>query len=215
MVELVCGKEAAQLLEKHVINKIFLDIDDVLNEFSMAALHYVGATGTHLPYTKYPDCGWDIVEAANVLRKPGSWAYGVEEFWGTLGESFWANIPRTPDCYKLITWCAAQVGEDNLYLATCATKSPACAAGKLRWIHEFMPKFLHRQYMIGAQKSLLADSNSLLIDDRIKNCELFRNAGGSAILVSRPWNQFPWKKGMDRASIQLGLAQYLNDEREL
>ena len=66
---------------------------------------------------------------------------------------------------------------------------PESLAGKLDWIHCFMPPWMHRQYAITPRKYLFARSDALLIDDLERNTQRFEQEGGHSILVPRPWNQ--------------------------
>ena len=71
---------------------------------------------------------------------------------------------------------------------TSPTIDPDCLAGKLEWIHEFTPRWMHRQYLVGPRKQFCAHREALLIDDADKNVNTFREWGGQALLVPRPWN---------------------------
>ena len=71
---------------------------------------------------------------------------------------------------------------------TTPVEDPESLAGKLEWIHKYFPEWMHRQYLMGPQKHLLAGPGSLLIDDSEENVEKFRQHDGQAILVPRPWN---------------------------
>lgn len=169
--------------------RVFLDLDGVCNQFSSYALWYVLATDRMLPYSEYPaECqSWDIVNTANVLSAEEK-HYTDKSFWDSLDRKFWSTIPPEkylPWLLDCLCWC---VGQDNIWIASTATLSPDCLAGKLDWIYEYMPKWAHRQYMFGRDKYLLANKTSLLIDDNQNNCEAFRAAQGSALLVPRPWN---------------------------
>ena len=88
----------------------------------------------------------------------------------------------------LLGWCESLVGQENVCLLTSPTIDPDCLAGKLEWIHEFTPKWLHRQYLVGPCKQFCAHPEALLIDDSDKNVNKFRDWGGQAVLVPRPWN---------------------------
>lgn len=186
-----------------MIDHVMLDLDDVCNEFSMAAFMYAGATEVQRSYNEYPkNCGWDIVKAANRLSGKG---FTPNTFWGSLDRRFWATIPPTRYLELLINFLEEQVGQENITIATSATISPECVAGKLEWIHTYLPRWLHRQYMIGTQKELLARPGTLLIDDRKSNCDKFRANNGSALLVLRPWNFNTCVEVSTLASLNKGL----------
>jgi len=211
------------------IHEVILDLDDVLNTFCMAALYQVGVGPVTRDYACYPhQCGWDIVRAANVL---GDEVWGdsfcpftTEMFWESLSQQFWSGVPCVVYLNNLLEYLEDRVGRDNIIIATSPTLAPACVAGKLEWIQTFLPKWLHRQYMIGPCKDWLAGPNSLLIDDREENCKKFEAQGGHSLLVHKPWNHDPkvvWYRGQRQwvdwdaltlESLQAGLYRYFGKE---
>jgi len=196
-----------------MISKVMLDLDDVCNLFTMDALHYAGATDTILPYREYPErARFDIVKAANLLRDPAEKEYTAVEFWGLLDERFWASIRMAPYLYSLLDSLASLIGEKNICVASSTTLYPGCLSGKLIWIQNFMPSWLHRQYLLGPCKHLLAQSGTLLIDDNRDNCEKFRRHGGEAILITKPWNMLgPYKPEFTVNSIDQGFRKYFDE----
>ncbi len=204
------------------IHEVILDLDDVLNRFCMAALHHVGVARWGLDYAEYPArYGWDIVAAANQLKAGCRAPFTANSFWESLDQSFWASVPCVPYLNKLLTYLEHRVGRDNVIIATSPTLSPACPAGKLEWIHTFLPKWLHRQYMIGPCKDRLANPYALLIDDRPENCAKFEDRGGHSLLVHKPWSYDPlaakwvdWD-AITLRSLQLGLFQNFGKQFEV
>ena len=170
--------------------RIFLDLDDVLNRFTMSALRHVGCPVDEYRYTDFkPEWGWDIVQAANALhprRRFEDW-----EFWQSIGRGFWANVPQSNE-FSLLFLCEQFVGTENVCILSSPTLDPDCLAGKLEWIQETMPSRFHRQFLFGPRKHFCARPDALLIDDRDKNVEDFRAHGGQAILMPRPWNSLHW-----------------------
>ena len=72
---------------KPLIKEIFIDLDDVLNTFTMYALSEMGCAVSPTSYDEYDsDWGYDIVKACNELYDPGAIK------WTTT--SFWAAVPR-------------------------------------------------------------------------------------------------------------------------
>ncbi len=171
--------------------KIFLDLDDVCNKFTMHALKAVGcpveAGGLHL---FNPEWGFDIIQAANALYPTcdSHFKFTSEWFWNEIDREVWVTAPESDEFRELLKRCEDLVGSNNVHILTTPVKDPESLAGKLEWIHEHFPEWMHRQYLMGPQKYLLADSLSLLIDDSEKNVMEFRRHGGQAILVPRPWN---------------------------
>lgn len=170
-----------------MIRRILLDIDDVCNRLTLTCLNYVGCPIGTLDYHKFPvEFGYDIVGVANHLVSEPRW--DVPGFWNAIPRVLWATCPKSLQCDWLLDQCEALVGRDNICLLTGPTKDPDCLAGKLEWIHDVMPSWLHRQYLIGPRKQFCAHPEALLIDDSDDNVNTFRAWGGNAILVPRPWN---------------------------
>ena len=171
------------------IKTIFLDLDDVLNRFTMYALEHVGCMVDAYDESTYdPEWGWDIVKAANKLLPMDSDSFSPEEFWACIGREVWAKTPVSEECRFLIDECQMIVGKENVCILSCPTEDPECAAGKMEWIQEYMPQWMQRQYLFGPPKWMCARPDTLLIDDSDVNVHLFRMAGGQALLVPRPWN---------------------------
>jgi len=198
------------------IHTVALDLDDVCTQFAMQAIHQVGATSYTLPYEQYPsECGWDLVDAANTLADPhhkGGFGhpgtYSREQFWGSLDRDFWANLPPMPYLWRLIETLEKVVGQESIVLATSTTYCPECPAGKLQWIQRHMPAWLHREYLLGPRKDLLAQPGVLLIDDRRGTCDKFQLRGGQALIVAQPWNTHNFQNGDTLESLKKGFLEY-------
>ena len=167
--------------------KVFLDLDDVCNAFTMYALQAVGCPVNAFDHHKYnPEWGFDIVQAANGLHPTGD--FTTDSFWNLIDRSVWANAPVSMELELLLHECKKLVGYKNVHILTTPIMDPECLAGKLEWIHENLPPWLHRRYLMTPRKYLLAQPGALLIDDSDRNVDTFCAAGGDAILVPRPWN---------------------------
>lgn len=167
--------------------RIFLDLDDVCNKFTMHALKAAGCLVEAHELDKFrPEWGFNIIAAANALHP--YWTFSLKSFWAAIGQEVWATAPESDEFKKLLSSCATLVGRENVCILTTPVKDPASLAGKLEWIHAHCPAWMHRQYLMGPQKHLLATSDSLLIDDSDANVDAFRAHGGQALLVPRPWN---------------------------
>ena len=170
------------------INRILLDLDDVCNYLTMPALHCVGCPVSPINNSQYPvEVGYDIIAACNQLH-PTKKDWTVKEFWDSIPRDLWAEVPCSRECLRILTLCTSLVGTEDIFIATSPTKDPDCLAGKLEWIHDNLFCWLHRQYIITPRKWLCANPTTLLIDDCDENVKRFREAGGQAILVPRPWN---------------------------
>jgi FMN phosphatase YigB (HAD superfamily) len=170
-----------------LIKRIFLDLDDVCNTFTPFALNYVGCPISPTDYGVYkPEWGFDIVKAANALHPHHRFTF--RSFWESIHRLAWASVPESPGFRPLLNLCEQLVGRENICILTNPIDDPECLAGKLDWIHEHFPKWMHRQFLMGPPKHLCARSDALMIDDNDENVRAFRENGGYAILMPRPWN---------------------------
>lgn len=171
------------------LNEIFIDLDDTLNKFTMEALTEVGCiVNQNDPLSSFnPIWGLDIIKAANAshLRQK----FTATQFWGRFSKSFWAGLPRSDEFDFILEESIKLVGKDNICILSRPTEDPACLAGKLEWIQNHCPPWLHRQYLLGPPKFRCAKPGALLIDDSNDNVDKFYAKRGDAILVPRPWNR--------------------------
>lgn len=167
--------------------RIFLDLDDVLNEFTMQALAHVGCLVDPTSFDDFkPGWGFDIIKAANALHPTR--VFTPASFWKCFSRKDWRDLPKSTEFEFLLQQSEALVGKENICILTTPILDPDCAAGKVEWIYNHCPKWLHRQYLIGPPKHFCARPDALLIDDSDANIKAFRAHGGQAILVARPWN---------------------------
>lgn len=154
----------------------------------MTALQFLGCpVDSHDDSTYNPEWGYNLVLAANSLNPKR--LYTADDIWGKeITRTLWANVPKSAECDMLISFCESFVGRENMCILTTPTLDPESAAGKMEWIHEYMPEWLHRRFLIGACKEICATPATLLIDDSDANVNDFRKAGGQALLFPRPWN---------------------------
>ena len=168
-------------------DKIYLDVDDVLNCCTLSVLRYLGCPIDSEDYSAYkPEWGYDVQKAACELL-PGL-RLSKYDFWNRFPREFWATITVSPECNKLIRICATLVGKKNVFLLTKPSGHGDCAAGKIDWINTRLPMWIRDQFLIGAPKYCCASPDSLLIDDDPRNVKNFRKNKGQAILFPRPWN---------------------------
>ena len=190
-----------------MINQIFLDLDDVCNTLAMYALHVQGIDISPTDYSAYPvECGYDIIAAANLL---GQGYCTVASFWDAITRKHWASVPESTIFPWILDACENLVGQGNVCIATSPTKDPDSLAGKLEWIHEHFPSRMHREYAITPRKHLLAQPDTLLIDDNADNINTFIRKGGRGLLVPRPWNVYA---GCDVQGYLKGQLQRISEE---
>lgn len=170
-----------------MIKTVLIDLDDVLNCFTMYALRrLVGPHINHMSYDQYPkECGWNITAAFNKLAGT---AYTPKVFWAMLPKDVWYNVPPGVDFRAILDWAKNYVGWENTFIVTSPTLCPHSASGKMQWIQRDLPPVLHRNFAITSQKHLLANANTLLLDDNEENVKRFNAHGGHGVLMPRPWN---------------------------
>ncbi len=190
-----CGKKLITGVKKRkIVRRIFLDLDDVLNKFTMPALAHIRCPVNPDSFYDFPvKCGFDIIKAANTFfQEDPKHFFFRDEFWSLFGESFWANLPVSNEADDFVNLAIAAVGSKNVYVLTAATGIAGCLEGKRKWVMKnlgssWLPK------LITCTDKFVCAHDSLLIDDSQANVEAFATAGGSAITVPRPWNPF-WGK---------------------
>jgi 5'(3')-deoxyribonucleotidase len=183
--------------EPKVIKRIFLDIDGVLN---IGAPHFMRATGCRITNEgEYPkEAGFDMVKAWNIIMSKHGFRITHSNFWAAIHREVWATCPLSQHCDQLLSVASNRVGAENVYILTSPARSSESLAGKMDWIRHYLPRLWHRKYIMTPQKHLLANSESLLVDDSDANIEKFVKAGGVGITFPRPWNH---RRGYNRSSI--------------
>jgi 5'(3')-deoxyribonucleotidase len=116
--------------------------------------------------------------------------YGMSEaeFWDPMGHDFWANLSFLPDGIAILEQVEHYFGVNNICVLTSPLRNPDSLSGKLEWIQTNLPKY-RRSYLIGPRKEFCANETHILIDDFEHNVDRFRQHGGTAFLVPRPWNR--------------------------
>ncbi len=171
-----------------MIQRIYLDLDDVCNTLSTYFLSLVGCNISPTDYNEYPVTGpVDLYVVANMLL--GEERFTRASFWEAFTRDDWASVPEATEFPWILEQCERLVGRDNILIATSPTKDPACAAGKVDWIHDHFPSWIHRNYAITPRKWFFGRPGSMLVDDNPGNIKKFRAEGGMTLTVPRPWNR--------------------------
>ena len=182
-----------------MINKIFLDLDDVLCILVPTYLKILGCGNIDYSDIKL-EWGYDVVDIVNNLQPH---VYTSKNIWTFATQEMWANLPETQEAKWLLDKCIKKVGRENVFILTKPTDDPSCAAGKVEWIQRFLPEDMKDQYFIGAHKYLCAKENTLLIDDNERNINLFVKSGGLGIIFPRPWNTLNGLSAIDHIEFML------------
>ena len=157
------------------ILRVFLDLDGVIIDFAQGCIDWYNLDCT-------PE---DFLHWGAIFK----YFNGNEsEFWDGLTHKFWLGLKFTKEAKRILTLVDP--------LKPCLLTSPPWhgAGGKQDWIQNEMPDyFKDGRYLIGPAKHYAAWKESVLIDDSEDNIEKFKDAGGHAIMVPRPWNNLRGK----------------------
>jgi len=162
--------------------RVFVDLHGVLSCFTRPAWEIHG----HGPAPDWYRSPW-------LWPKPGEWDMhpfmGLTEdaFWSRLRhEAFWSGLPWTPDGHAVLAMLQLRF-PGSLCLLSSPRQEPAAFAGTVCWVRKNLPG-LHSRYLLGPDKGQVAGPHALLVDDADRNVERFREMGGLAVLLPRPWN---------------------------
>lgn len=153
--------------------KVFLDMDGVLVNFRRGICEAFDRDDPSTNWTFWEN--WEGVTVDDVNDR--------------CNTVFWELLYCTSEGMEIEQAVRHTFGEDNIYILTTPMPNPGSSTGKLLWIKQHVPWLYDRTIISYAPKSLLAGPGTLLIDDKDKNIEEFRAAGGQGILVPRSWNQ--------------------------
>lgn len=156
--------------------KCLIDLDGVLVDF------VTGICAAHGSSNVYDDPANHGKYEMEVLL-----GLSATQFWKPANEQFWADLPITDDFHALLGIVESAFGAENVCLLTSPIANEGCTTGKVRWIYKHLPDY-KRRFLIGPVKHFCAHERSVLVDDYDKNVNNFREHGGKAVLVPRPWN---------------------------
>lgn len=164
---------------KPVIRTVLLDMDGVITDFVGRAIEIHGKR----PETVLANWPRGTHWLHEVLKTdlPG--------FWRPInaqGERFWRDLSPYPWARALLDWIEAV--PENWAICTSPSRDPACPRGKMEWLYAHIrPAF--RDVALTPRKHLLANPNTVLIDDTERMVERFEAAGGHAVLFPQAWNR--------------------------
>lgn len=162
---------------------LFIDMDGVLNHFGgyfhTYALNKYPYVGSKSNFRTYSLCDWflDLSEdmKKQILLKPEFWR-GIPANLEVIAD-LESNYSVLTSCYKVCI------------LTTPYYDAPWCAYEKRQWIKRNLPFFPVENIIFAENKSLLANAESILIDDFLDNCKDFSKAGGHAFYYPRAYNE--------------------------
>ncbi len=162
---------------KHIVN---LDCDGVYADFVTGILKAMG-----IPFPGYDAWPWGKV--FDIFPLIGTnWAEASKY----CDADFWANLSWMPDGMAIYKEVFNRFRVAETMLLTKPMDHDDSYTGKAQWVTEHMPALRRRLVPTHIVKAEFAyDLNCLLIDDSQENCDAFAAAGGSVILVPRPYNE--------------------------
>ena len=171
---------------------LLLDLDGVIIPSPQAILAYFSVPVAC--ESEYPDGFlWDIQGATNLLRARKNLPpiVGPKDYWGSLTRNFWASLGKYPLADELINWLYSEM-YDVRFCTACVDEGSI--AGRYAWVAEHYPMCLNTMIITTDKAKLAEIPGAILVDDRDKNVEEFRENGGKAVLVERPWNKGGYRR---------------------
>ena len=149
--------------------RLFLDADSVLFNFTKSASKILNIElplkSSELPESHFYD------------------KVGKRHFWKHInGHSFWANLdpyPWAKDLIKLGKQCS------DWLILTKGSYDKGCYSGKYESISRLGGCSNNLWLVMGSKARVCRNKNDILIDDKVKNCDEWEAAGGTA---------FHWKE---------------------
>lgn len=159
---------------------IYLDIDGVCTNFIKSSIE-----ANNLDYNTTVDT-W---------KRDFPGVFSAFKVFNIDNSTFWKNIEKSgEDFWSLMepySWFLELYNElskrGKVYFLTSPSHSPDSLSGKVKWLQKQFNKNF-RDYIITPNKELLANNNSVLIDDYPENIKKFNNSGGKGILFPQFWN---------------------------
>jgi 5'(3')-deoxyribonucleotidase len=158
---------------------IFLDLDGVFVDF-IGGIHAVFGRPFDLFRYPYTLDKWNFFEEA---------AFTFKDAAARCNEEFWVGLSWMYDGQTLMAKIAERTEPTDIMLLSSPMPHLGSFAGKIRWVQTNMPTLSKRCIITETSKGVFARPDAVLIDDRDLNIEEWEAAGGTGILVPRPWNK--------------------------
>jgi 5'(3')-deoxyribonucleotidase len=158
---------------------ILLDMDGVIANFHLSALK---AFNQERLLESWPIGEWSVAKVLGITD---------EQFVDQINliHDFWFHIEPYVWMQELIE--LVQSFSDFTITTHTTGFDPDALAQKVAWLQKYIrPNF--STYMMGPQKYLMANQQTVLIDDNETNVEQFELAGGHALLFPMRTNKHYW-----------------------
>jgi len=189
--------------------RCFIDLAGVLTDWTAAAhkAHGLPFGGYSLENYPYPLKLWSWIDTLPVPGVPLSPA----EFLAPLGKEFYATLPWMSDGKEILALAGKMIGWENLYILTTPLETLESAEGTLEWVAREIPP-LSRRVIITHAKEACASFETMLLDDKDENVDLFDEYGGWGVLVPRIWNRNLMYRRDPLSYIKSCIEGFLNQE---
>lgn len=135
----------------------------------------------------------NIVEALKITKS---------QLWNKINSTpnFWEDISPLPWKNELIN-LSLTITQDVYICTSPGIADPLAVAGKARWINKHLPHKFRKDFVFTAHKHLLANKDTILIDDNEKQYDNFSKYGGIPFL-------FPSKSNRNRSAIESPMESF-------
>ena len=164
------------------VTQVFVDMDGVICDYQSSIADLFNC---HDVYDNPANLG--IFSLATILQRD----YGISkaEFYKARGPDFYSKLNWTPEGPEILNLLEKKFGKKNCFILSAPGFNPCDYAGKAQWIIDNIPDYMYqKRFLLSSNKSLLANANRLLVDDKDTNVSEFIQAGGAGFLVARLWN---------------------------
>ena len=160
-----------------MINHFYYDMDGVLADFvgGICKLH-----GKPNPYLDSGNYGQWAVDRLMGLSSA--------DFWEPTGYDFWYGLEVTEEAHKLLEVTRPLDIYHNVITHPSEYRYNECCTAKHDWLIEKLGANYFTDVWFTENKAQYASPGAFLIDDRDINVYRFKQAGGHAFLLPRPWN---------------------------
>lgn len=170
-------------------------MDGVTADFFSAAIKRLNFyTGKDFKHKDFLDTPNYLMEEKYGLTRDKFWhAIDQNYFWLDLEPFYWSK-----DLLEMLQSIAP--------VTISSTPSPwnQCVSQKLDWVRRNL-KLTEEDCMFGPRKYLMANPNTLLVDDLQDNVDRFIAAGGKAVCVPSNWNT----KNLNFGKVAASITKYL------
>lgn len=159
--------------------KIYFDMDDVLVGLSAYMIKRANETfHTTIDWEKLDNQNFRVLEGEII---PNGWFQNELNKKGAF--KFPKPIQNSVELFQLAYTNLTSQGNE-VYIATTPQFNDWCCREKINWIKQYMPFFPVENIIFIQNKSLLANDQSLLIDDYCKNINKFMSKGGCTVFFN-------------------------------